>query len=276
VLVALGRHVPMTDEALARHLGYEPGRLAETDPGTTVVNHEWRKPETVIDLGTIPAARVAELSDGQSNPVLLNRAVVDHDIALVVGPVLPHEVVGISGGNKYFFPGACGQKIIDMSHWLGATITSAEIIGTTGITPVRALIDDSAALIPAEKLALCVVTAEVADAAADSGVDQTVPAAAAETPAGTNSSLRSVSFGAPQQDKPMSAELAHPTTVDTTVGTPESFALLVRARHTVLGTHRLALGLRLGASRRDLAPHWCRPPPRAAGSSSRPPPRRCR
>jgi hypothetical protein len=129
--------------------------------------------------------------------------------------------------NKYFFPGACGQKIIDMSHWLGATITSAEIIGTTGITPVRALIDDSAALIPAEKLALCVVTAEVADAAADSGVDQTVPAAAAETPAGTNSSLRSVSFGAPQQDKPMSAELAHPTTVDTTVGTPESFALLV-------------------------------------------------
>ena len=68
--------------------------------------------------------------------------VVEHDVALVVGPVLPHEVVGISGGNKYFFPGVAGQQIIDVSHWVGALITSAEIIGTTAVTPVRALIDD--------------------------------------------------------------------------------------------------------------------------------------
>jgi nickel-dependent lactate racemase len=166
VLVALGTHAAMGEEALARHLGYPPGRLAETYPGTTVVNHEWWRPETFADLGTIPAARIAELSEGRMRldvPVLLNRAVVEHDVALVVGPVLPHEVVGISGGNKYFFPGAGGQQIIDVSHWLGALITSAEIIGTTGITPVRALIDDGAALIPAEKLALCVVTAEAID-----------------------------------------------------------------------------------------------------------------
>jgi lactate racemase len=66
----------------------------------------------------------------------------------------------MSGGNKYFFPGVAGQEIIDVSHWLGALITSAEIIGTTGRTPVRALINDGAALIPAETLALCVVTGE--------------------------------------------------------------------------------------------------------------------
>jgi nickel-dependent lactate racemase len=97
---------------------------------------------------------LAELSGGQLSldvPVLLNRAIVEHDVALVVGPVLPHEVVGMSGGNKYFFPGVGGQQIIDVSHWLGALITSAEIIGTTGITPVRALIDEASALIPAEK-----------------------------------------------------------------------------------------------------------------------------
>jgi nickel-dependent lactate racemase len=193
VLVALGTHAAMPDEALARHLGYEPGRLAGTYPGTTVVNHEWWRPETFVDLGTIPAARLAELSGGRMSlpvPVLLNRAVVEHDVALVVGPVLPHEVVGISGGNKYFFPGVGGKKIIDVSHWLGALITSAEIIGTTGITPVRALIDDGAALIPAEKLAVCVVTAEVASGAADSAVDDTVPAAATE-----RTGLHSVSFG---------------------------------------------------------------------------------
>src|SRR4051812_16039930 len=102
VVVALGTHAPMTEEALAAHLGYAPGHLADTYPGTTVVNHEWWKPETFVDLGTVPAARLAELSNGQLSqdvPVLPNRAVVEHDVALVVGPVLPHEVVGISGGN---------------------------------------------------------------------------------------------------------------------------------------------------------------------------------
>ncbi len=167
VLVALGTHGAMSEAALARHLGYTDGALRETYPGTTVANHEWWRPETFAHLGTIPASRIAELSGGRMHEeveVLLNRAVVDHDVAVVVGPVLPHEVVGMSGGNKYFFPGVAGQKIIDVSHWLGALITSAEIIGTTGPTPVRELIDDGAALIPARKLAFSVVTTEVGDA----------------------------------------------------------------------------------------------------------------
>ena len=159
-LVALGTHQPMSEAALARHLGYPAGRLEETYPGMTVLNHAWWEPETFADLGTIPAARLEELSEGRLSmdvPVLLNRAVVEHDVALVLGPVLPHEVVGISGGNKYFFPGVAGQQIIDVSHWIGALITSAEIIGTTAITPVRALINEGASLVPARKLAFCVV-----------------------------------------------------------------------------------------------------------------------
>jgi nickel-dependent lactate racemase len=159
-LVALGTHAPMTEAQLARHLGHPAGDLATRYPGLEVRNHEWSDPETFVSLGVIPAERVAELSDGrlvESVDVRLNRAVVEHDVALVVGPVFPHEVVGFSGGNKYFFPGVAGQEIIDLSHWLGALITSADIIGTRGITPVRALIDEAAALIPAETRALCVV-----------------------------------------------------------------------------------------------------------------------
>jgi nickel-dependent lactate racemase len=166
VLVALGTHGAMSEDALAAHLGYAGRHLPDVYPGTTVRNHEWWKLETFAHLGTIPSARIEELSEGRITgdvDVLLNRAVVDHDIALVVGPVLPHEVVGMSGGNKYFFPGVAGQHIIDVSHWLGALITSAEIIGTTGVTPVRALINDGAALIPAQKYAFCVVTAEAPD-----------------------------------------------------------------------------------------------------------------
>jgi nickel-dependent lactate racemase len=71
--------------------------------------------------------------------------------------VLPHEVVGFSGGNKYLFPGLSGQELIDVTHWLGALLTSSEIIGTRGITPVRALINAAADLVPGERHALCVV-----------------------------------------------------------------------------------------------------------------------
>jgi hypothetical protein len=42
---------------------------------------------------------------------------------------------------------------------VGALITGAKMIGTPGVTPVRALINEAAALIPAERLALCLVVA---------------------------------------------------------------------------------------------------------------------
>ncbi len=161
VLVALGTHGEMSEQALAAHLGYRAGALARTYQGTTVLNHRWADPATFAELGVIPAGRVAELSGGmlaEAVAVRINRAVAEHDVALVVGPVFPHEVVGFSGGNKYFFPGVSGRELIDLSHWLGALITSASIIGTTGTTPVRALIDEAAALVPAQRLALCVVT----------------------------------------------------------------------------------------------------------------------
>jgi len=159
-VVALGTHVAMTEEALAKHLGYAEDGLEATYPGMTVINHEWEKPETFVTLGTISAERVSELSGGLlavAAEVALNRVVVEHDVALVIGPVFPHEVVGFSGGNKYFFPGIAGQQIIDLTHWVGALITSAQIIGALGITPVRALINEAAALIPSRRLALCVV-----------------------------------------------------------------------------------------------------------------------
>ncbi len=160
VLVALGTHARMSEPALAAHLG---GRY----PGMAVLNHEWSDPATFARVGRISAERIAELSHGMldhSVEVRINRAVVEHDVTLIVGPVFPHEVVGFSGGNKYLFPGVSGQELIDVSHWLGALITSAEIIGTRGVTPVRALIDEAASLVGGERLAFCVVVQSGSDA----------------------------------------------------------------------------------------------------------------
>jgi nickel-dependent lactate racemase len=160
VLVALGTHARMGEPALAAHLGYPGGGLADRYPGTGVLEHAWWDPATFATVGRIGAARIAELSGGllrEAVDVRVNRAVVEHDVVLIAGPVFPHEVVGFSGGNKYLFPGVSGPELIDLSHWLGALITSAEIIGTRGVTPVRALIDEAAALVPGDHLALCVV-----------------------------------------------------------------------------------------------------------------------
>jgi nickel-dependent lactate racemase len=161
VLVALGTHAAMSEQALAAHLGYAAGALAGRYPATTVRNHAWWDPAAFAEVGTISAGRIAELSGGMlrhTAQVRVNRAVIEHDVTLIVGPVFPHEVVGFSGGNKYLFPGVSGRELIDLSHWLGALITSADIIGTRGITPVRALIDEAASMVPGERFAFCMVT----------------------------------------------------------------------------------------------------------------------
>jgi len=192
VVIALGTHQAMGEEQLARHLGYPVGRLDETYPGMTVLNHEFWDPDTFASLGTISAARLAELSDGRlpdtDVEVKINRHVALADVAMVIGPVFPHEVVGFSGGNKYFFPGVSGHEVIDVSHWLGALITSAEMIGTPGTTPVRALIDEACRLIPARRLALCLVVESSADTlhAAAFGTPEAAWAACATISASTH------------------------------------------------------------------------------------------
>lgn len=191
-VVALGTHQAMSEEHLARHLGYQEGKLADTYPGMTVLNHEHWKPETFTTLGTISADRVNELSGGRltdtSVDVQINRHVAESDVALVIGPVFPHEVVGFSGGNKYFYPGVAGPDLIDLSHWIGALITSAAMIGTSGITPVRALINEASELIPARRLALCLVVASGSDTlhAASFGTPEDAWAECAEVSAQTH------------------------------------------------------------------------------------------
>jgi hypothetical protein len=52
----------MSDAAVARHLGFEPGALGERYPGTAVIPHAWWDPATLVEVGTISAGRVETLS----------------------------------------------------------------------------------------------------------------------------------------------------------------------------------------------------------------------
>jgi nickel-dependent lactate racemase len=132
-LIALGTHQPMSDEAINRHVGITAGERATRYAKTGVFNHRWDTPDQLIELGEISESEIAEITGGllrQSVNVRLNKMIFDYDQIIICGPTFPHEVVGFSGGNKYFFPGVSGAEVINFSHWLGAVITSYEVIGT--------------------------------------------------------------------------------------------------------------------------------------------------
>ena len=156
VLVALGTHPPMPQQKIRAMLG-----IADHDPCSDVglFNHAWDDPSALSTIGTLSAAETREISEGvlaMEVPVQINRRIHDYDVALVVGPVFPHEVVGFSGGNKYFFPGISGPDLLNFFHWLGALITNVGIIGVQD-TAVRRVVDRAAQLVPVVRRCLAFV-----------------------------------------------------------------------------------------------------------------------
>ncbi len=158
-LVALGTHPPMSEEAINKRVGITQEERRTRYPRARFFNHYWKDPDQLKNIGTITKDEVARISNGlmrQDVNVTINKMVFDYDILMIIGPTFPHEVVGFSGGNKYLFPGIAGQEIIDMFHWLGALITNPAIIGTK-YTPVRAVVDKAATLLPMKRMCLSMV-----------------------------------------------------------------------------------------------------------------------
>jgi lactate racemase len=153
VLIALGTHPPMSQEAIDQRLEMAPGELAAKFPRIHVFNHHWKDPAQLTTIGTITESEVEQISRGlmrEQVNVTVNKLVLDYDLLMIVGPTFPHEVVGFSGGNKYLFPGISGPEIIDMFHWLGALITSPVIIGRKH-TPVRSTVNKAASLLSVKR-----------------------------------------------------------------------------------------------------------------------------
>jgi nickel-dependent lactate racemase len=160
-LVALGTHQPMSDEALNHLVGITAQERTGKYGNVHIFNHRWDLPETFRTIGVISASEIAQLTGGlmhQDVPVSLNKLIFDYDQLVILGPVFPHEVVGFSGGGKYFFPGIGGSEIINFTHWLGAVITSYKVIGTRD-TPVRQVINRAAAFIQTPTLCFAFVVA---------------------------------------------------------------------------------------------------------------------
>lgn len=153
-LVALGTHPPLTEVQLARLFG-----PSFPHPKIPVYQHMWQEPQGLVRVGKLAKERMAELSNSLlplEVDVEINRLVLEFDQILIVGPVFPHEVVGFSGGHKYFFPGISGPTMVNVSHWLGALITNPKINGHKW-TPVRAMIEEAAKFVSTPRLGLSLV-----------------------------------------------------------------------------------------------------------------------
>ena len=129
--------------------------ISADERGTTyrhvgLLNHAWDDPAALVSLGVMDQDEITRPAGPSWHPSLpdeidvrINKAVLEHDHIVILGPTFPHEVVGFSGGAKYFFPGISGPDVINATHWLGALAT---VVGTIGIkdTPVRAMIHAAA------------------------------------------------------------------------------------------------------------------------------------
>jgi nickel-dependent lactate racemase len=159
VMIALGTHAPMSEEAICERLEITLEERRTVYTSVQLLNHEWDNRKALREVGFLTAEEINELSGGLFSmdvPVTVNARLFDYDQILIIGPVFPHEVVGFSGGNKYLFPGVAGPDILNFFHWLGAVVTNPMIIGHKW-TPVRRVVDRAAALIPIPKRCLCMV-----------------------------------------------------------------------------------------------------------------------
>ena len=149
-MVALGTHPPLSEESLNQLVGISAEERTTTFKHIGLLNHAWDTPSTLTSLGVIEQDEVKQIAGVNWHSSLpnevdirINKAALEYDHIVILGPTFPHEVVGFSGGAKYLFPGISGADMINATHWLGAL---AGVVGTIGIkeTPVRAMIHAAA------------------------------------------------------------------------------------------------------------------------------------
>jgi len=161
-IVALGTHRPLSEKEINSRVGISDKERKTVYSSVNFYNHKWDDPDSLRSIGTIKSDEIKEISKGLMEDeveVKINKIIYDYDQLVVIGPVFPHEVVGFSGGNKYFFPGISGPEVTNFFHWLGALITNLKIIGRK-YTPVRKVLDKAASFIDVPKLCFSLVMRE--------------------------------------------------------------------------------------------------------------------
>ena len=149
-MVALGTHPPLSETNINKLVGVTSEELKNTFKPIRLLNHAWNEPSALTTIGTLEQDEIKHIAGTYWHESLpdkvdigINKAALEYDHILILGPTFPHEVVGFSGGAKYLFPGISGADLINATHWLGAL---AGVVNTIGVkdTPVRVMIHAAA------------------------------------------------------------------------------------------------------------------------------------
>jgi nickel-dependent lactate racemase len=120
ILIAAGTHARMTRQEVDQKLG-------PATPGDYEVRlHHWLDEEKLREIGTTP--------DG--TPIRVNRMLSEADFVIGVGMIVPHRVMGFTGGSTIVQPGVSGPQITGYTHWRSALYPGGEILGIAD-NPVR-------------------------------------------------------------------------------------------------------------------------------------------
>lgn len=123
IVAALGSHRYMTDDELRERVG---DWVYENYP---VMNSEFRKPEGLVYVGDTP----------EGVRIMASKVVMDTDIHIGVGCMVPHPVMGWGGGGKILYPGIAGEQTVAYFH-LKASLFDENLFGKE-TTPVRDMME---------------------------------------------------------------------------------------------------------------------------------------
>jgi len=126
-LIALGTHRYMTEQEIVAKVGPAVFKRIR------VLNHEWRNPDVLVDLGT----------SSRGTPLQVNRLAAEADVVIGLGAIVPHHIPGFSGSSKIIQPGVCGARTTAETHMLSCESGGDSFLGYED-NPVRRDMDDMA------------------------------------------------------------------------------------------------------------------------------------
>lgn len=115
LIIALGTHRPMTEEEIETDLG-------EFSHKYPVVNISYLDLDRFVLAGNMP--------DGTN--IMVYREIVEADVIIGIGNIVPHIAAGWGGGAKIIMPGVCSEETTNAIH--NVSNTQQDMLLTCGST----------------------------------------------------------------------------------------------------------------------------------------------
>lgn len=123
IVAALGSHRYMTKEELIERVGAQIHRTYQ------VINSEFKDPERLEHVG----------DTAEGAPIMATRDIIEADIRIGIGNLVPHPVMGWGGGGKILYPGVAGEDTVAYFH-LKASLIDENMFGQS-TTPIRNMME---------------------------------------------------------------------------------------------------------------------------------------